>query len=164
MLGALGTAVGFLLAACAGTPVLDAAGVDQGLTPALVAAQPQRSIGRRVVWGGGIVSSVNRASRTELDLLAYPLREDQRPDDRAAPLGRFRVSYPGYLETADFAQGRRVTVRGRILEVKEERAAGRPPDRRPVIEAETVHLWPVGESPDWRPWPVQLGIGIWISN
>jgi outer membrane lipoprotein len=140
--------------------VLDAGGVDPALTPSTVTAH---AVGRRVLWGGGVISSMNRERSTELEVLAYPLRENQRPDDRAAPLGRFLVLHPGYLETLDYGQGRRVTVRGRVAEVRQAEV-GRSPRALPVVESEAIHLWPVGQDYAWRPWPVQLGFGIWVSN
>lgn len=149
-----------LLSGCASGPVLDAGGVDPGLTPSTVT---RHAVGRRVLWGGGIISSVNRERSTELEVLAYPLRENQRPDDRAAPLGRFLVLHPSYLETLDYSQGRRVTVRGRVAEVRQAEV-GRAPRALPVVESEAIHLWPVGQDYAWRSWPVQIGFGIWVSN
>ena len=160
---ALATLGGLLLSACATPPVMDAAGPDPALTPLIVTARIDPALGRRVLWGGGIVSSVNRETSTEIEVLAYPLRASQRPDDRAAPLGRFLAVWPGYLETVDYTQGRRVTVRGRIVAVRQGRV-GQAAYLYPVVEAEQIYLWPQEVEPDWRSLPVQLGIGIWISN
>ena len=159
-LAALG---GLLLSACTTPPVMDAAGTDPGLTPQIAANRIDPSLGRRVLWGGGVIASTNRETTTEVEVLAYPLKESQRPDERAAPLGRFLAVWPGYLETVDYGQGRRVTVRGRIVEVRRG-LVGQASYIYPVVEAEQIYLWPQASEPDWRPLPVQLGIGVWISN
>lgn len=156
-------AAALLLGACAATPVLDPAGTDPALTPQGAAARADPPIGRRVLWGGGIVASVNRAQVTEVEVIAYPLAASQRPDDRAAPLGRFVLVWPGYLETVDYAPGRRVTARGTLREVRPGKV-GQAGYRYPVIEAEAVHLWPPGDTGGWSSLPIQLGIGIWIGN
>ena len=152
---------GLLLTACASPPVIDAAGVDRYLTPQGVVRNIDASLGRRVLWGGGIVSSTNLKDVTRIEVLAYPLDGSQRPDDDARPLGRFYITRPGYLETMDFAQGRRVTVRGPVVEVRSGRV-GDTPYLYPVVGAEDLYLWPRtgrGEAPD-----VSFHFGFFIHN
>ncbi len=129
------------LAACAPGP-LSVEGASLDLEPGDVQADPEAAQGKTIVWGGKIVSSKNLAERTRLEIVAYPIRaRAQRPQTDQKPLGRFRAYEPGYLETAEYAPGREVTVRGVITGTEED-----PIDEvtytYPTIEAEAIKLWP----------------------
>lgn len=148
-----------LLPACA-TPVFEAPPGATALTPAAAISQLPRAEGQRVIWGGQLVSSRNLESATELVVLGYPLSREQRPRTRAAPVGRFIVRYPGYLETVEFAPGRLVTVDARLAGL-ETRAVGEADYRYPLVRADAVHLWPEGGREEPR---VHFGVGIGIHN
>ena len=66
------------LAACATTPPLDPAGTLADFGPHQVDATDPPA-GSAVLWGGMIVEVDNRADRTEIEVLAYPLDARQRP-------------------------------------------------------------------------------------
>jgi len=152
---------GLLISGCASPPVIDATGADRHLTPDGVVRNIDASLGHRVLWGGGIIASTNLHDATRLEVLAYPLDSSQHPDDDAKPLGRFYIIRPGYLETMDFAQGRRVTVRGPIVDVRSGRV-GNTPYLYPVVGAEDLYLWPQAgrsEAPD-----VSFHFGFFIHN
>ena len=87
-----------LLSGCASGPSLDSDTVDHSLTPAGVAAEPEISRGRQVLWGGVIVRTTNLADSSQLEVLAYPLDAQERPQPESASLGRFIVDKAGYLE------------------------------------------------------------------
>jgi hypothetical protein len=97
-----------LLAGCAAGPRFDTKGVDRAVTPRQAAAEMPQVQGRRVLWGGVVVNSTNLAEATRIEVLAYPLDSAQEPNLDANPLGRFLVLKQGYLETADYSQGRRL--------------------------------------------------------
>ncbi len=130
---------GLLLAACSGAR-LDSSGVDRALTPQDAQARSNAAIGRRVLWAGTIVHASNLKQSTQLEVLAYPPAYDQRPDTSAPALGRFLLEQPGYLETADYAAGRQISVVGRIAAPRNGRIGERE-YTYPVLQAEQLHLW-----------------------
>lgn len=148
-----------LLAGCASQPPLDVAGTEPALTPQ--AAVAARAEGQRVLWGGVIVNSTNLADATRLEVLAYPLGDDQRPVRTRAPLGRFIAFRSGYLETADYAPGRKVTLSGELQGVTEGKI-GEATYTYPVVEIDQLQLWPQAQ-PRTEP-RVQFGIGISIGR
>lgn len=151
------TLAAVLLGACAGYPTLDTTGVDSALIPESALTQPGLAVGRTVLWGGGVIALRRVGETSEVEVQAYPLRESQRPDDRAPPIGRFVVVWPGALDPQEFAQGRRLTVRGRL-------DTGRPGDpAHPVVRGEQIRSWSP-EWPDWRLSPIRLGFGLSIHN
>ena len=149
-----------LIPACATTPQFDTSQVDKSLTPAAVSAAKDAAQGRKVQWGGVIIASDNLPQVTRLEVLAYPLSGRGRPDRDGKVLGRFLLEHPGYLETADYAPGRMVTVIGPISRV-EEGVIGEASYRYPVVRAEQLHLWPKHrEENDPR---IHFGIGIGLG-
>lgn len=152
-----------LLAGCASGP-LPVEGVARDLTPGRVTADPAAATGRTVLWGGVIVNAKNLPERTRLEILAYPLDErSQRPLTGQAPAGRFLAFKAGYLETAEFSQGRRVTLRGTVTGTREGRV-GDADYSYPTVAIETLELWPA-ESAGRRGEPrFHFGIGIILSN
>ncbi|MEA3274406.1 MAG: Slp family lipoprotein [Pseudomonadota bacterium] len=146
-----------LVGGCAGSACRPPLG-DASITPAVAAASEQYS-GRQARWGGVLVATRNLKDRTELEVVGYPLDSCGRPLLDSAPVGRFVVVRPGYLETADFDAGRRITATGRIVGVREG-SIGDAPYGFPLLESYNPHLWPAdrysGEVR--RPW-VNIGIG-----
>ena len=149
-----------LIAGCASAPPFPAAGVDAALTPKAAVQAPQSALGRTVVWGGTIVRSRNLAHSTRLEVLAYPLDGGQRPESDKPAEGRFLVDKPGYLETVDYAPGRRVTVHGTVRGVHRG-AVGRMPYRFPVVVADGLHLWPQGAPGSGS--RIHFGVGVGVG-
>ena len=129
-----------LVTACATGPRFETTGVATDLTPRGAALRFDEVRAERVLWGGIIVDSTHPRQGTRLEVLAFPL-ENQSPQTQQAPLGRFLVIEPGYLETADYAPGRRVTVVGRLGELRQGRI-GEAEYTYPVVRADDIHLWP----------------------
>ena len=129
------------LAACASGP-LPTEGVARDLSPGEVRDAPADAVGQTVIWGGVIANARNLEERTRLEVVAYPLDDrSQRPLTTKAPIARFRVYADGYLETAEYATGRRVTVRGEVTGTER----GRIDDavyQFPVVESDELELWP----------------------
>lgn len=149
-----------LLASCATSPDFDTRGVDLSLQPQEVADRPLPA-GTEVLWGGTIVQGSNLAEGTRLELIGYPLDDQQRPDSGRAPVGRFLVQRDGYLELADYRPGRQLTVRGELARVVEGKV-GQAPYRYPVVNAERLHLWSTPrESVGPR---FHFGVGVIFSN
>jgi len=132
----------FLLTACASGPSFNTLNVDPLLTPQKVTTNPQPATGRRVQWGGTIVSTANLKSSTQIEVLAYPLDSNGRPDTDGTAQGRFILERSGYLEPASYASGRQVTVVGTLAGTRNGRV-GEADYVYPVVTATQLHLWPV---------------------
>lgn len=151
------------LAGCASSPDFDETGVDRSLTPKLAADRGQEIVGQRVIWGGTIVDSRNLEDDTRLEVLGYPLNDWERPRDSGSAQGRFLVLKSGYLETADYAPGRHITVVGPIEALQDGRI-GESAYIYPVVRADTLHLWKPESSRGGGGARVNFGIGVIFSN
>ncbi len=152
--------VTLLVAACASTPRLDAQGTDPTLTPNLPSENLDLSAGRRVHWGGVIITSRNQADESVVEILAYPLSDSGRPNTDSAPQGRFLAVKPGYLETLDYGPGRIASFVGTLQPSRSGRV-GDAEYRYPVLRVEQSALWPTN---DYAKPQFHIGIGIGIHN
>lgn len=125
------------LAGCAAGPQTRSAADS---SPAAVAADPARFQGQRTEWGGQIVAVHNLRNRTELEVLAYPLSSGGRPASAGTPLGRFIAVRSGFLEPADFAPGRLVTVSG-VIGLPREGSVGEARYLYATLSAENLRVW-----------------------
>ncbi len=146
------------LAGCAGGPRFATRDVDTHLTPATVAAGSTDYTATRVVWGGVIVATHNLPDYTELEVLSYPLDDSQRPDTAGAAQGRFLARYPHYLETMDYAPGRRITISGTLEKVLPGKV-GEAPYRFPLIKTDALYLWPRADAVPSSP-QFHFGVGV----
>lgn len=150
-----------VLTACATSPKFDTAGIDVSITPQGAVDEIKTLQGVAVLWGGVIIASYNLKDSTQLEILAYPLDINQRPDTEKTPLGRFLAEQDGYLETADFAQGRLLTVRG-TLKDKRIGHIGETEYIYPVVKINQLHLWL--KQSDFSEPRIQFGIGVIFHN
>lgn len=148
-----------VLSGCAAGPKFDASGVDQALTPQQAAAEMERLRGSRVIWGGTVLGSHHNQASTQIEVLAYPLDSRYRPDTEASSLGRFLIIKQGYIETADFAPGRSLSVSG-TLQRSQPGQIGEVTYHYPVVEPLDLFLWP-REDASGRS-NVQFGFGLGI--
>ena len=149
-----------LLAGCATT--YDIGGADTTLTPQQAAAAIGSARDKNVAWGGVIVGARNLADHTQLELLGYPLDDRNRPDRDAAPTGRFLAEHPGYLETADYKEGRLVTVIGTIVESRTG-TVGEARYVYPVLNVTGLKLWPTAQQEAAEP-RFHFGVGVGITR
>lgn len=149
-----------LLSACASGPTFNTGGVERSLTPRGVAAEPQPARGKYVLWGGVILTTTNLRERTQIEVLAYPLDGNARPQRDHDPLGRFMLDKAGFLEPASYAEGRLVTVVGRITAIQGRRV-GESDYAYPVIAVRQLHLWPRDRGRDAS--RVHFGIGVGVG-
>jgi outer membrane lipoprotein len=148
-----------LLSGCAATPPFPEDmlhGVNRALLPGQAVKENAQDM--EVMWGGVIVNATNTPDHTDFSVLFYPLDAVQRPDTDKSAKSRFIVRYPGYLETMVYAPGREITVLG-TLQGTEEGKIGDAPYRFPVLKADRIHLWPVGNDSKVR-FGVGVGIGV----
>ncbi|WP_295878741.1 Slp family lipoprotein [uncultured Thiohalocapsa sp.] len=125
------------------------------LTPGDARAAPERHLGSTVRWGGTILAVRNTATETDVEILARALDAAGRPEPDAptadAAAGRFIARFNGFLDPAQYPEGRQLTVTG-VLAGVETRAVGEYPYRYPVVAATAKHLWPEPTAAaDW-PW------------
>lgn len=153
----LAVILSMLLAGCSTTPKVTA-GADRSTTPAQIATSGRAAGDKPLQWGGVILESRNLTDATELQILAYPLEEDGRPDVTTTPNGRFIAQHPGYLETVEYRKGRQVTVTGRLSETREGKV-GNSDYRFPVLKSEQLVLWPRQGDHVNKP-RVNFGFGI----
>ena len=145
-----------LLSGCARGPTYERYGADGTLTPKSVAAAPQMATGKQVLWGGVIMQTVNLKDRTQIEVLAYPLDSDQRPQRDREPLGRFLLEKTGFLEPASYAEGRLITTVGKVAGTRAGQIDASD-YRYPVIAARQLHLW--SRDRRYRGSSVHIGIG-----
>jgi outer membrane lipoprotein len=143
------------LAGCSSSPKV-ASDVDRSLTPkeAVTSAGAERVL----QWGGVIIETQNLADTTELQILAYPLKSNGKPDVEASPEGRFIAQQAGYLETVDYAKGRHVTVTGSFSQVRSGEV-GSSPYEFPLLLADEIVLWPKQQTRKSKP-RVNFGFGV----
>jgi len=142
--------------ACASSPLkLD--GVNTQVSSAMVSADHPYT-GMRVVWGGMIIKTQPLQHLTQIEVLAYPVDSDGEPDQHAPSQGRFLIQHQGFLEPADFAAGRWVSVVGSIGP-SQTGTVGEASYRFPVIKAEQLQLWPQNTGSDSRTF-FHFGIGV----
>jgi outer membrane lipoprotein len=131
-----------VLGACAhSTPqaIHEAPVPDPGL--AQVRQAPSRYESAVVRWGGNIVAVENRVQDTWLQILGRPVEKNGRPDSDKKPEGRFIAQVKGFLDPAEYANNRLVTVAGRVMGVV-ERQVGEYPYPHVQVEVDTLYLWP----------------------
>lgn len=146
-----------VLTGCASAPKV-AENADRSIAPALAAVSHVDTDGKPLQWGGVVVESRNLAKVTELQILAYPLREDGRPEVAASPIGRFIAQHPGYLESVDYRPGRQVTATGKLTE-KRQGKVGDAAYTFPVLLADELVLWPQQEPRQASP-RINFGLGV----
>ena len=156
-----------ILAGCA-TNIPDA--VRQAPAKALSVAQVQQApaqyVGRDVRWGGEIVFLENGSDSTDVALLATELGSTGKPDVDGVLDARFIARVAEFLDPAEYAEGRRVTVTGVITGV-ESRMVGEYAYSYPLVQVQAYHLWPKEKprinnyyyaDPFYYPW---RGYGPW---
>lgn len=101
----------------------------------------ERSLGAKVRWGGHIVATRPDADRTCIEILARDLDRDLRPIGGDHHYGRFLACREGFQDPAIFTEGRAVTMIGRLQDF-EHGQIGEFDYRFPLLDAETIYLWP----------------------
>ncbi len=145
-----------LLSACASSPTFNTAGVVPALTPQTVAANPLPATGKNVQWGGTIIGITNLQESTQIEVLAYPLDSNARPQSNSNPLGRFFLEQRSFLDPATYKQGRQISAVGTVTGTRNSMVGEASYDHA-VIEARQIYLWP--EDQGYGGTGVFFGIG-----
>ena len=146
-----------LLSGCASSPKVTE-DAERGITPVQAASEEVPVPDRPLQWGGVIVEFNNLAEMTELQILAYPLKSNGRPDVSASPTGRFIAQRRGYLESVDYGKGRQITATG-AFEGRREGQVGEASYTFPVLKADELILWPEQSERQATP-RVNFGFGV----
>lgn len=148
-----------MLAGCASGPDFPSLKNQPSPRDAIAASAREQSI----VWGGVIINAINLATSTRLEVLSYPLDRQHRPKTSKTAEGRFFVEKDGYLETADYAPGRQVTVHGQIIRIEKGEIGAADYDF-PLIRAADIFLWPKSSQRDSSESRIHFGFGVILSN
>jgi len=117
---------------------------------------PQRWSGARVRWGGELLGVTNLEQATELEILARTLESDGEPEPDAPADARFIARIERFLDPAEYADGERITVAGRLGGVREG-LVGEYRYLYPVVEVEVLHRWPEPVEPARYAYPPYFG-------
>jgi outer membrane lipoprotein len=122
--------------------------------------------GQRVRWGGSIIAVRNLPQSTEIEVLSRPLDGAGEPRAEADGGGRFIARVPGFIDPAEYAKDRLLTVVG-LIDGVETRDVGEYPYRYPVIGVSSRYLWPAPEPASYLygyPWYYGgYGDGPWLG-
>lgn len=148
------------LAACAPAPIYKTSGNTLNVPPQQVSSSPQRYLHSDVVWGGRIVNVTNLADHSEIEILAYPLDNSQRPKPSDNGNGRFIAVMPGYVESFNFPSGSLVTVSGRLAGTRNDRV-GEAAYVFPVVTTNASHVWTAEELRSGKS-NFSFGVGVGV--
>ena len=97
--------------------------------------------GQSVRWGGEIIKVEPKQDATCFEVLARELNAEARPSPRNPSTGRFIACHGGFYDPEEFERGSEITVVGR-LSGTESGKVGQFDYTYPLVEAESIHLWP----------------------
>ena len=132
------------LGACATTPS-QLQGTYSAIDPEQAAAQ--QAPGEAVRWGGKIVDVHTEKLYTCFEVVGAPLDSSGRPKKVDDSNGRFLACRDGFYEPEVFANGRELTISGKI-DGYETRKIGDYDYRYPRVAADVVYLWPERQNYD----------------
>ena len=150
-----------LISGCATHPIFDDAVYQQQPTSETAVSDIDTFKNQNVLWGGILISIAHLENRTQLEVLNYPLFDNQKPDPDQPPYGRFIVLIDDYLEPTDFSEGGLVTIAGKISGTQKAKV-GSSEQVYVIVEGDQIHLWPK-KSRYTNP-GFNFGFGIIFSN
>lgn len=100
-------------------------------------------------WGGEVAQVRNRTAGSEIEVVQFTLDRRSRPLPSDTSAGRFRIRMPGFIDPAIYAPGRQVTALGTFTGI-EQGKVGEQTYAFPILETESVHLWPEVKDPPER--------------
>ena len=137
-----------LLTACAMQPPGPSA-ANVPLTLKAAREAPDTAIGKRIRWGGSIVSVINQPQQTRLEIVSRPLRANGRPRENDDTDGRFLAIVEGFLDPMVYAKGRQITING-VVQGVERGKIGEYPYQFIVVKATSHTLWKQQKPVDVR--------------
>ncbi len=149
-----------LMSACA--PVISQktmGTVDKNISFMALRQNPDAFKGKVVLLGGQIIATTVKADDTWIEILEKPLNYWQKPADADQSSGRFLVRFPGFLDPAIYATGRKLTVVGQV-DGKVVRPLKEVNYTYPLLTAKEHYLW---KPEDVYSTP-RFGIGIGVGG
>jgi outer membrane lipoprotein len=153
-----------LLSACA--PVISRAllqQVDTTITFKSVSEKPESYRNETVLWGGVIVSTRNLKEGTLLEILHKPLGFGNEPEAGDYTEGRFLALSDGYLDSAVYSTGRKVTLVG-VVKGMRVQLLDEIDYAYPLIAIKEAYLWPERTEIHYGPYyydPFPFGYSRW---
>lgn len=152
-----GRAVGMLALLAAGGCATVPGSLDRPLTepqpqPAQVQSASDRYQGQTVRWGGTIARVENTSDGSLVEVVARPLQSNSRPNEKGMSPGRFLIVTSTFLDPEVFESGKSVTAVG-SLDGLQRRTVGEYEYPYPVLQAESIHLWPPRPERQVAPYP-----------
>jgi outer membrane lipoprotein len=127
---------------------------DKELSFAALLKDPDRYVGRFVIFGGIIASTANTEVGTYIEVVQKALDFRGRPENTDVSGGRFLILSERYLDSAIYSQGTEVTVAGEVIG-KRVRPLGEIQYAYPLIKSSEIHLFTQRSGI-----PIHFGIGI----
>lgn len=121
--------------------------IENDISVAEVQGHPEDFIHLLVRWGGEIITVENRQGETWFEVLSRPLDSSGRPKPEAKGGGRFLTRVTGFLDPVEYGVGRSITFVGQVSGSRVKQV-GKYPYNYPLVEAESLYLWPIQ-----REWP-----------
>lgn len=148
-----------LMSACA--PVISQktmSTVDKSISFTTLQQNPNAFKGRIVLLGGQIIATTVKADETWIEILEKSLDYQQRPSDTDKSSGRFLVRFPGFLDPAIYASGRKLTVVGQV-DGKVVRPLKDLNYSYPVLTAKEHYLWKPEDAYSTPRFGIGIGVG-----
>lgn len=117
---------------------------------------PERYLGKTVVFGGTIIEVEHGDSGTVVEILQRPLGWGLKPQINDESGGRFLVRFGRVLNEAGWERHRRITLAGKVVG-RETRPLDQTTYTYPVIRVEDYYLWP---GPPRKPPDITIGFGV----
>lgn len=141
------------------------------------ASKAEQSKGQKARWGGVIAKIDNKAEKTVLEVVYYPLKSYGRPIAGDESIGRFRVYVDGFMDPMVYKVGRSMTFSGEFTGL-EQGLVGEHKYVFPTLQSmgyylwqdiqqvdvTSVHVWPYDYWSGWYPRPYSRGIYIRSSG
>jgi len=141
-----------LLGGCASNvPQVIRQDAAEPLSVAQAQASPEALRGESVRWGGEILEVLNRKQYTDVVVLRRRLFNDGEPRPDGGEAKRFVARVAGFLEPAEYAPEKRLTVVGELAGLL-NLTVGDFEYPHPVVRVEVLHLWPKYEPPPDPGW------------
>jgi outer membrane lipoprotein len=151
------TLLALSLAGCVTAPAFETVPTQSAPAAYRVAENPEQFLDQPVLWGGMIMEVHNYERHSEIELLAYPLDDKQRPRLELADEGRFIAVLPGYVEARDYPLGRFVSLIGHVT--GDRRGTLRNAEYVwPEVDVERMFLWPR----DFREPKARFSVGVGV--
>jgi outer membrane lipoprotein len=126
--------------------------VNRAITIPLVQANPEAYIGKKVIWGGIIISSKNLKKTTRIEVLQTPLNIRDRVKSRTQSSGRFLIEARGYLDVEIYKQYKEITVAG-IIKGTRLQEIGEADYIYPLLEPFQIRIFNPLEKTPYEPLP-----------